>query len=90
MSRTSKGRKTSGVGGRPVGFLARWLETNHCETKAQHWKPASLLFPVAEREAARAQVESNPGGPELLGFERERGDSEPAAPVSLKGYVAGV
>lgn len=73
--------------GRPVGFLAAWLEAGEsAATKADHWR----LFdqPLARRQELRAEIGRTEAGAVLLRCERERVEGEPEEPVSISGYMA--
>lgn len=95
LTRTARSKRNSSgaavSGGRPVGFLAAWL--NHgpnCATKAEHWAHASLDRPFAERSQLRREIEAcGETGRTLLGCERPAGEGESAEPLSLHGYLAG-
>eukprot|EP00971_Amphidinium_carterae_P314108 6243454-Amphidinium_carterae.1 len=71
LSRTCNGRRAKGkphlVGGRPVDFMALWLEKAFdCPDKASHWSLGAECFSQEARRAMRAQVATMAGGSEFL------------------------
>ena len=92
MRRTSKGRTLKSglqIGGRPLGFLMRWLQAGTTlDQKHLHWVREDWAnFTLEERQAARATLSRTVGGPELMSFERARGTGEAEEPPTLQGYL---
>eukprot|EP00971_Amphidinium_carterae_P337826 6474869-Amphidinium_carterae.1 len=92
LTRTHKARKRLNKngfpqGGRPLGFLAAWLEL-HCESKLEHRDlPTLANLSHEQRSACRDALAMAEGGAELLRFEREKLPEEPEEPLLLDGYL---
>lgn len=89
-TRTSSGRATGEDGfprsGRPLGFLAAWLQAGQgVGSKAEHWQ----LFdqPHSERVRLRSEFSTSGAFQTLLAHERARAEGEPEEPRSLLGYI---
>lgn len=88
LTRTSHGRGGAASGaGRPMGFLAAWLERADQPSKAAHWAPEVLHASAAARRAAREAVKAMPNGPALLSHERPKENAEDSEPEGLAGFV---
>lgn len=89
-TRTNKGRGKTAEGfprgGRPVGFLAAWLQTGGAAaTKDEHW--AMFENSQHERAALRAAIGATEAGATLLQHERPVAAGEPQEPPSCEGYL---
>ena len=92
MRRTSKGRTLKSgeqIGGRPLGFLMHWLKAGATmDQKHLHWVREDWAnYTVDERQRARETLSRLVGGPDLMGFERDRSTGEPEEPTTLRGYL---
>lgn len=72
LTRSAKGRKTEPRGGRPLGFMAAWLQQGHVASKEVHWSPEVLNSSLPARIAGRNFVRAANQGLDLLSFERPR------------------
>eukprot|EP00971_Amphidinium_carterae_P347056 6488871-Amphidinium_carterae.4 len=93
MTRTSKGRLRGGVeteiAGRPLGFLAHWIDCGAAvDTKEQHKSRASLEgYSYVARLAARQKLLERQAGRDLSAFERAQHVGEEIEPATLYGYI---
>ena len=77
-------------GGRPLGFMAAWLQLNeHLHTttgdeKAKHWEKEAFQLDLETRQRCREALRAAPGGSDLLTFERPRWADEPEEPEVSK------
>lgn len=76
-------------GGRPIGFMAAWLQQGQVASKQAHWAPEVLEASHAARRAGRRFVKDAHNGPQLLGFERPKmvDAGENFEPEDLAPYV---
>lgn len=77
-------------GGRPLGFLAAWLERGDVPDKASHWAPEVMRASREARLSGRNLIKEAHHGPELLAFERPKVAEldEASEPEDLKPYYA--
>eukprot|EP00971_Amphidinium_carterae_P342733 6482145-Amphidinium_carterae.1 len=93
MTRTARGRMKQGaetkVAGRPLGFLALWLEKgSQVSSKEAHRNKDSLqAFTHAERLAARVKLLETASGRDLSTHERAQQQDEGIEPETMQGYV---
>eukprot|EP00971_Amphidinium_carterae_P350467 6491562-Amphidinium_carterae.1 len=93
LSRSNKGKQKKvgdvrlEVGGRPVGFMAKWLLDGKHVTREQHWDKErwQSLYTLAERESARTYLAELAFCDDLVSHERDRGAGEPEEPITLDG-----
>ena len=74
-------------GGRPLGFLAAWLEDNGQPTKQEHWAFEHLKLTRADRLAQRLLIQGDAQKASLLVHERSREDGEDEEPETLEGLL---
>ena len=80
-------------GGRPLGFMLRWLQlSSTVGTKEEHWKFDDLSLSLELRKAFREQLKQSEQGLALLAKERKQkladaAEAEPEEPSTLRGYV---
>eukprot|EP00971_Amphidinium_carterae_P352502 6492624-Amphidinium_carterae.3 len=93
MSRTCKGRMRRGVessvGGRPLGFLCKWLDVADAVADKDMHKDRGLLstFGHDERLAARMELLATDTGQELATYERDLMEGEEDEPQTLAGLL---
>ena len=88
MTRSCRAKGGQGkFGGRPVAFLAAWLEDNGQVDKAAHWRFADLRLSLEDRLAQRAMIQADAEKSELLRHERPKVDGEDSEPEDLRGLV---
>lgn len=75
LTRSAKGRKAEPLGGRPLGFMAAWLQQGHVASKEAHWSPEVLHSSLAARVAGRNFVKAASQELDLLSYERPRADA---------------
>ena len=87
LTRTCRYKKGR-VGGRPLGFLASWLEiASMFDTKAEHFSAEALMsITLEQRRANRVLLHAVEGGLELLDKEREKAPGEDSEATDLDGY----
>ena len=92
VTRTCNGRVRQGelTGGRPVAFMAAWLEYGRtCTSKAEHMDASRWEAALSHqaRVAWRERIQGMASGAQLLEFERELAGDEPAEEQTLLGYM---
>lgn len=93
LTRSAKAKTTRAgrppAGGRPVGFMAAWLQHGDVASKADHWSPDVLRAPLAARKAGRAFVKGARYGTELLSYERPMAadQGETSEPEDISAYA---
>eukprot|EP00971_Amphidinium_carterae_P003092 60499-Amphidinium_carterae.1 len=79
--------KKGGLGGRPLGFMMKWLSENHVNREV-HWdKSTWQSWDQESRILQRLSLASLDSGATLLGYERPLTEGEPEEPLTLKGYL---
>eukprot|EP00971_Amphidinium_carterae_P281578 5590228-Amphidinium_carterae.2 len=95
MTRTAsakKGKGTAICGGRPVGFLAMWLQCGlevDCDSKAKH-KDRDYVrahCTLAKRREQREALQATVAGIDMLQYERGKEVDEQSEPEDLSGYI---
>ena len=74
-------------GGRPLGFLAAWLDDNGQPSKQEHWAFANLKLTREDRLAQRWLIQGDSLKATLLVHERSREDGEDEEPETLEGLL---
>ena len=92
LSRTANGRRRGNriAGGRPVAFLAAWLQLGaQCNSKEEHWDRARWQEHLshANRSSVRAALKDRAFGPILMAHERPREEDEDEEPATLEGLL---
>lgn len=92
LTRTSRSKARSvgqaPAGGRPLGFLAAWLDRGDVADKAAHWSPEVLRSSKAARSAGRAYIKDAAQGLALLAYERPKAaEGEESEPDDVGAYV---
>lgn len=93
LTRSAKGKVSRAgklpAGGRPLGFMASWLQQGHVGSKADHSSQSVMHAPLARRIAARNFVKGARFGADLLSYERPKAEDqgEGSEPEDLSAYA---
>lgn len=93
LTRTAKGKPGPAgkppKGGRPLGFMAAWLQHSPVADKVMHWSPEFLHGSIEARTAGREFIKGAHFGAELLAHERSKAEDlgEGSEPEDLTPYL---